>query len=358
MSGNDTWLLYGVGRTGTLIAEAAVSRGHRPILGGRDPDTVRRLAERLDLPWVTGAATDLGHLIGDARLILLTAGPFAATAPAVLRTCLDANVHYLDIANEIPVAQAALAADDTARRRGVTVLPAVGFGTVASDGLARHVADQVPNATRLELAIVLATDGSSAGARASRMQALAGGGRVVRDGRLTRTRLGADAWRSHTPVGDRTLVAAPCADLIVSARTTGIPNITASVPVPMSLAAARLAMPMLPIVAGASRKMPRRTRPARSGDQRQNSDSYVWARATAGDGHTAEAWLHAGEGYAYTARAAILAVEATLGADALGATTVAKAFGSNLCFEAGGALIAADDAVSTGPTHGAGSKWR
>ena len=83
----------------------------------------------------------------------------------------------------------------------MTVLPAVGFGTVASDGLARYVADQVPGAIRLDLAILLGTDGSSAGAKASTMQALAGGGRVRRDGRLVRTRLGAGSRRQ--PHADR-----------------------------------------------------------------------------------------------------------------------------------------------------------
>ena len=59
-------------------------------------------------------------------------------APPVLRACLDGGVHYLDIANEIPVAEAVLAADSEARQRAITALPAVGFGTVATDVLARH----------------------------------------------------------------------------------------------------------------------------------------------------------------------------------------------------------------------------
>src|SRR4051812_11394347 len=214
------WLLYGAtGRTGTLIAEEAVARGHRPVLAGRDRDRLRRLAERLDLPWAAGPATELARLIGDSRLVLLAAGPFAATAPAVLRACLDSGVHYLDIANEIPVADAALATDEQARSRGITVLPAVGFGTVASDGLARYVADQVLVATRLEMAVMAGTDGSSAGARASTMHALAGGGRTRRDGRLVHTRLGASARRQDTPIGVRTLVPVPTGDLVVAGHT-------------------------------------------------------------------------------------------------------------------------------------------
>src|SRR3954469_11299861 len=92
------WLLYGAtGRTGTLIAEEAVARGHRPVLAGRDPERLRGLAERLDLAGVAGPAAESARLIGEASLVLLTAGPFGVTAPAVLRACLDAGVHYLDI---------------------------------------------------------------------------------------------------------------------------------------------------------------------------------------------------------------------------------------------------------------------
>ncbi len=216
----------------TLIAEAAVARGHRPVLAGRDPQRLRRLAEQLDLNWVAGPASEMAGLIGDANLVLLAAGPFGATAPAVLRACLDAGVHYIDIANEIPVASAALAADDEARRRGITVLPAIGFGTVASDGLARYVADQVPGTIHLDLAILLGTDGSSAGAKVSTMRALAAGGRIRHDGRLVRTRLGAGARRQQTPIGGLTLVPVPSGDLVVTGHTTGIVDITVSFPVP------------------------------------------------------------------------------------------------------------------------------
>src|SRR3954466_14149527 len=112
---NNPWLLSAAtGRTGTLIAEEAVARGHRPVLAGRDPDRLRSLAERLDLNRVAGSATEMAQLIGNAHLVLLAAGPFGSTAPAVLRACLDAGVHYLDIANDIPVVAATLAARDDA----------------------------------------------------------------------------------------------------------------------------------------------------------------------------------------------------------------------------------------------------
>ena len=44
------WLLYGAtGYTGELVAREAVRRGRRPVLAGRDPAAVARLARELDL---------------------------------------------------------------------------------------------------------------------------------------------------------------------------------------------------------------------------------------------------------------------------------------------------------------------
>jgi short subunit dehydrogenase-like uncharacterized protein len=199
----------------------------------------------------------------------------------------------------------------------------------------------VPGATRLDLAILLETDGTSAGARLSRMQTLAGGGRIRRDGRLVRSRLGSGARRQDTPLGHRTLVPVPTGDLVVAAHTTGIPDITVSMPVPMPPLAATLTMPVLPVLAQASSKVSRRAKATDPAHESSSMESYLWARATAPDGRAAQAWARTGEGYAYTARAAVLAVEAALRHEPQGATTVARAFGPELSFEAGGELVAA-----------------
>jgi short subunit dehydrogenase-like uncharacterized protein len=352
---NKPWMLYGAtGRTGTLIAERAAALGHRPLLAGRDAERLRPLAERLGLPWVAAAADDLYRVLGASRLVLLAAGPFESTSRAVLDACLRAEVHYLDIANEIGVIERVL----DVRTERITALPAVGFGTVASDGLARHVADQVPGADRLELAILLGTAGSSAGARASAMAALAGGGRVRRDGRLVRTRLGSGARSLATPVGVRTVVPVPTGDLVTAYHTTGIPNVSVAMTMPMPVAAARLLLPALPALARAARHLPGRGRrivpasdapapatrsaasPVAVPDQ-TGLESYVWARATAPDGRSAQGWLRTGEGYLYTANSAVATVEAVLASEPIGATTVAAAFGSEIALAAGGDLLAA-----------------
>src|SRR5262249_38193229 len=99
---NKVWMLYGAtGRTGSLIAEQAVARAHRPLRAGRAAGRLRPLAERLDLPWVAAAPDDLQRVLGDSQLVLLAAGPFGSTSGPVLDAAVRAGVHYLDIANEI-----------------------------------------------------------------------------------------------------------------------------------------------------------------------------------------------------------------------------------------------------------------
>ena len=49
---HTTWMIYGAtGTTGTLIAEAAIRRGHQPVLAGRSATSLAALGKRLGLPW-------------------------------------------------------------------------------------------------------------------------------------------------------------------------------------------------------------------------------------------------------------------------------------------------------------------
>ena len=53
------WMIYGAtGYTGTLVAEEAVRRGHKPLLAGRSAAKLRPLAERLGLEYAAVALDD------------------------------------------------------------------------------------------------------------------------------------------------------------------------------------------------------------------------------------------------------------------------------------------------------------
>ncbi|HEV7923072.1 MAG TPA: saccharopine dehydrogenase NADP-binding domain-containing protein, partial [Thermoanaerobaculia bacterium] len=142
------WMIYGAnGYTGELIAREAARRGERPILAGRDRTAVEALAKELGLQWRAFPldAPDLR----DIQLVLHCAGPFMYTSAPMVRACLDAGAHYLDITGEIVVFEAVMRKDGEAKQRGVTLLPGVGFDVVPTDCLAAQLAQRLPDADEL-----------------------------------------------------------------------------------------------------------------------------------------------------------------------------------------------------------------
>src|SRR5688572_11051929 len=127
----------------------------RPVVAGRDPARVHRLAGELG---VEGRAFELeqrGELnraVRDVQLVLHCAGPFAATWQPMVEACLATGRHYLDLTGEIGVHEAIAELDDSARAAGTMLLPGVGFDLVPTDCLAAHVKARLPTATRLAVA--------------------------------------------------------------------------------------------------------------------------------------------------------------------------------------------------------------
>jgi short subunit dehydrogenase-like uncharacterized protein len=312
------WILYGAtGITGRLITEAALRRGDSPILAGRNADRVRQLAEQHGLPWRAVDLTDdkaLRRLVGSAPLTLLAASPFDTASLRVAYACIDTGTHYLDLANEIPVLEAMYGLQDLASERNVTLLPGVGFGTVAADTLACHVVERLPTADVLDLTIDLYTAGSSPGARGSTLRALASGAQVRRRGQLTRVGFGSRTAGAVVPPGARTVVTVPSGELAAVYRTTGVPNISVSRPLALPHIIARAALPALAVVAN-SRALQAWVAQRRSTDlppSNPATKSRIWAHGADPNGQTALAQLETGEGYAFSAESAVAAVEAVL----------------------------------------------
>lgn len=345
-----SFLIYGAyGYTGTLLAEEAVARGHRPVLAGRSEEKLRPLAERLGLPHVAFGLDDLassagrGSRLGSFRAVLHAAGPFVSTGEPMMRACIAAGVHYLDITGELDVLELAFALDGEAREAGVTLLPGVGFDVVPTDCLAAHVASAVPGATELHVAFAALTSMSTGTAR-STLEHAGEGGRVRRGGKLVRLSIGRGARRVRFADRERWTLPIPWGDLATAYRTTGIPDITTYAAVSPALArAAQLGWPLLAPVLPLARSravqrllaplvIPREAGPDEAARRRRRSQ--VWACATAPDGSSAEARLETLEGYELTRIAAIRALERVLGGGvAPGTTTPALAFGKDFVLE-------------------------
>jgi short subunit dehydrogenase-like uncharacterized protein len=344
-----SFLLYGAyGYTGELLAEEAVARGHRPVLAGRSEAKLRPLAERLGLAHVALDLEDearLARSLDAFRAVLHAAGPFVHTGPPMMRACIAAGVHYLDITGEIGVLEQAFALDARARDRGVTVLPGVGFDVVPTDCLARHVADRVPGATRLDIAFAVLSRMSGGTARSTAFHA-GEGGAVRRGGQLRPYPLGKGVRRVRFADRERTVMPIPWGDLATAYRTTGISDITTLTAVPPALGAAARAgwplmaatRPLLGTAAGRSLLL-RALRPPKGSagpdaEQRRRGRSEIWARAEGPDGSGAEAWLTTLDGYELTRLAGIRAVERLLaGGVPAGTTTPALAFGADFVLE-------------------------
>lgn len=337
-----SWLIYGAtGFTGRLVVEEAVRRGHRPIVAGRDPEKLGPLAGHHRLEFRAAPADGVAAILDGVEAVLNVAGPFSRTAAPVIDACLSRSVAYADVSGEGATFAAAYARDAEAVGREVAVVPGVGFDVVASDCLARHVAERVPGAVRLELAVAGAGR-PSAGTLLSVLEGLPGGTKVRRGDAIRRRPFGRGLARIRFADRTRLALPMPLADLWSAARTTRIENITAyaalSTPVALSLwsgwPVASVAVPAVgrllslpPLRGPLTRRVARLPGPTEA--TRRTTHAEVWARATGGDGRAVEAWLETGNAYDFTARSAVLAVERLLADRPRGALTPALAFGAD-----------------------------
>jgi len=334
---NCDWILYGAtGYTGRCIAEEAARCGLRPILAGRNGHTIQELARRLGADhrvFGLGEATRLRESIRGARLILNCAGPFSATAGPLMAACLAEHVHYLDITGEIDVIESAAALDREAKAVGVILLPAVGFDVVPSDCLAGKLAEKVPGASQLQLAI--SSMGSvSPGTAKTMLEATGKGGRVRVDGRLQRVPL---AWKTReVPFreGPRMAMTIPWGDVASAFYSTGIGNIevyaAGSVRQIAAIQRWRWLLPALavwPLRTMAKWSIERRL-PGPSAASRERETASLWGCVEDRQGNRAEGTLTTPNGYSLTVMTALAAVERLLNTPlATGFLTPALAFG-------------------------------
>lgn len=221
-------LIYGAtGYTGQLVARAALEIGLRPILAGRNEPKLAALARELGLEYRVGGLTNahgLDVLLHDIEVVLHLAGPFSQTSKPMVNACLRTGAHYLDICGEVPVIEELASRADEARRRGIMMMPAVGFDAVPSDCLAAHVAARLPRAERLAFGILgleLATRGSAK----TLIEHAAHGVKVRRNGQITTVPAGALEREFDYGEGLRLSLNVSWADVSCAYHTTGIPNI-------------------------------------------------------------------------------------------------------------------------------------
>jgi short subunit dehydrogenase-like uncharacterized protein len=314
MRGAGPWMLYGAaGYTGALIAQHARNLGHRPLLAGRSAPAITAMAESLDLQHRVVTLDDPAALrvsLAGVSLVFNAAGPFLHTAAPLAAACIDAGAHYIDISNELQVFRTLYELRQRAQQAGVTIIPGVGFGVIATNCLARHVSDAVGGAEHLEVAGRVGSAQAGPGVAATMRENLPYGGWVRRAGQLEPQQLGSGITVIDFPDGPCRAMPVPTGDLEAAFEATGAPNIIAYSAQP-DPAALNLPASQTEI------------------DGPQAYRSFGWARATNRDGVTAQAWLQIGESYGFTAAAGIRAVEETLVRALHGAFSPATVFGAD-----------------------------
>ncbi len=336
-----TWGLIGpTGVTGRLVLDEALARGHQPVLMGRDRGRLAQLAQPHGLAIrVIDAADKAGLAAAFAGLgaVFNVAGPFAVTGRPVLEAALAARVPYLDLNGELAFLLEVLAADGAASAAGIPLIAGAGFGVAAGDCLAAFVAAQIAAPTSLRLAVAPASAYASPAVAASTVAALEFGGRRIAGGKLVSTALGDRTWNETTPDGAALpMAAAPLAELAALGGSTGIAEIMTGTPMPRAAArAVRLLSGGLKLVLAvpAIRRMAVRATGHSAATSTADAGPFVsrvWATASNARGETVRGLLETGEGYAFAASAAVLAVERVLqGGIPAGAHTPAAAFGTD-----------------------------
>jgi saccharopine dehydrogenase (NAD+, L-lysine-forming) len=330
------WIIYGAnGVSGRLVLAEALRRGHRPILGGRDP-SIHALGEAHKLEAVCVGLEDaagLAALLKRGSRVLHIAGPYAVTAAPMLDACIATRTPYLDLCGEIGTIGETFARDAEAKAGKIALVAGAGFGVSAAESVAIHVARQARGARRLLLGVKLDNAYKSVAAAMSTLHVLGRGGAWVTDGRLRSGGIAHTRFHATVDGGRHTFIAAPLADVLAAHRSTGIREVIAGIPVPSVMAPIlRYAAPLIQRLLGwpglrrfLERRMRKQAPPAVA-PTTAGHRSFVWAQAT-GERGTSTAVLSIGEGYAFATAAIVRSAELLSSFDGAGAWTPASAFG-------------------------------
>ena len=351
------WVFGATGLSGRGVARELVDRGADVVLVGRDQDKLASVSESIGGSPRTRVVSDLAELIRQIRVekpgvVVNAVGPYSATTLPLARACLAAGVHYLDQANELEPVRDLLELDGEARREGVTLVTGAGFGVLATEALVIELRSGHRPPARAMVAAVPAVQELGSSVLASAVDAIAYGGRRYRDGQLVRCRLGAQHERIPIPGAvPREALAVPTGELEAARRASDAGDVIAYSSEVPSGRAVRTLMPAVsallgvrPIRAAVQRLIDRMhlTPPNKAGDV-----SWAYARLDWADGTRREAWLRAGEGYAFTARVAALAA-GQLGEESTprGAFTPGALFGADLARQAGGEIVTQNGVIA------------
>jgi short subunit dehydrogenase-like uncharacterized protein len=222
-------MIYGAaGYTGRMAATHAKAHGLDLVIAGRPQNEggLAALAAELGVEYRLFTLDDLAGpdaALHDIDVLLNCAGPFMRTAEPLMRACIAAVAHYLDIAAELDSYRLAEALDGEARAAGVMLLPGSGGSVAMLGSLAGHAAKRVAAPNKLSIALHVA-GGFSRGSAVSASENVTTETLHRVDGALV-ARSTQDVREFDFGNGPAMSFPVTLPDLITIWRATGIPNI-------------------------------------------------------------------------------------------------------------------------------------
>ena len=229
-----TVVLYGAtGYTGALVTDELVRRGAPFVLAGRNREKLERMsAERGQGARVAVASVDdpdsLRRLLDEARVVINCAGPFTLAGHAVVQAAVETGTHYLDSTGEqtyIKLVFDRFGAE--AERRGVALVPAMGFDYVPGDCIARLAAAGHEPLAKLTLAYAVKGFGMSRGTMRSGLEMMKGGTVAYEDRDWRPVSLGIfrASFDFPPPIGRQAMTRYPSGEVITVPRHTDVAEV-------------------------------------------------------------------------------------------------------------------------------------
>lgn len=336
-------LIYGsYGFVGEAIVRQALKKGIQPILAGRNAEKVRQQAGELGLESRVFDLEDRAALrtaLSEVKVVLHCAGPYIHTYHPMLEACLATGAHYLDITGEIPVYQAIASRHEEAKRKGVMLLPGVGFDVMPTDCLALHLKQRLPSATHLTLAFQMdGPAGIPPGTARTMLEMIPYGIRFRHKGKIIQAASGEKSRQFPFRNGPVKAVRSTWGDIFTAFYSTGIPNIENYIALkPEQAQMLKYVGRLRPLFKNSIvRTAAKNVLPSGStADERALTITNVWGEVKDGDGNRVASRLHGPEaGVEWTADCAVLAVQKVLeGLVFPGYQTPGLAFGADLVLE-------------------------
>jgi len=331
--------IYGAyGYTGKIVVDVALSKGLKPIIGGRNKELTKALADQHSLEYYVAAADDYSTwsvVLNRVDLVINCAGPFALTVEHIVPFCLKHKVHYLDITGEIEVFSYIASLDKEAKSSGVVLMPGVGFDVVPTDCLSAKLKERLPDGDSLELAFQ-GNSGISRGTALSMARRYHHGGTVRKDGKLIKVPIASKVREIEFGGMKRLCMSIPWGDVYTAYHTTGIPNIKVFTGVTRKTLDAILRYKKLKWAAKTAvaqwtmRKIIRNKVKGPGLEKRKTMLTHLWGKITNKEGKSVTLEMQTMESYQLTAYTAVKAAELVLANNIQpGYHTPAGAFGSD-----------------------------